>query len=130
VVVTIVLGIVSLLVGVVLILFLILFTNKRRRRKQTTTNEENFNRMRTTREEKLIVLDTNQQNSNNSVTFNQTKLQQSQITYNELVIEREIGEGSYGKVCVGKWNAACVALKFCRKKGNLNEFMQEMKLMM
>jgi hypothetical protein len=54
----------------------------------------------------------------------------SQISFNELTIEKEIGEGSYGKVCVGKWNQAAVALKFCRRKGNMNEFMNEMKLMM
>jgi predicted Ser/Thr protein kinase len=49
---------------------------------------------------------------------------------NELVIEKEIGEGSYGRVCLGKWNAAPVALKFCRKKGKLDEFMHEVRLMM
>jgi predicted Ser/Thr protein kinase len=46
-------------------------------------------------------------------------LPRSQITFNELKIEKELGEGSYGKVCVGKWNSAPVALKFCKKKGKI-----------
>jgi predicted Ser/Thr protein kinase len=59
----------------------------------------------------------------------QITLTQSQIAFTELVIEKEIGEGSYGKVYLGKWNHAPVALKFCRKKGKLDEFMHEVKLM-
>jgi serine/threonine protein kinase len=56
-------------------------------------------------------------------------LKRSQITFTELTVERKIGTGSYGKVCLGKWNAAPVALKFCRKKGNLEDFMREIRLM-
>jgi hypothetical protein len=33
-------------------------------------------------------------------------------------------------VCLGKWNSALVALKFCRKKGNLEDFMREAQIMM
>jgi serine/threonine protein kinase len=51
------------------------------------------------------------------------------ITFTELIVERKIGTGSYGKVCLGKWNAAPVALKFCRKKGNVEDFMREIRLM-
>jgi serine/threonine protein kinase len=47
-----------------------------------------------------------------------------------LTIEKKIGTGGYGKVCLGKWNAAPVALKFCKKKGNLEDFMREIQLMM
>jgi predicted Ser/Thr protein kinase len=53
-----------------------------------------------------------------------------QISYNELVIEKEIGGGSYGKVCLGKWNNAPVALKFCRKKENIEDFAKEIRVMM
>jgi hypothetical protein len=60
----------------------------------------------------------------------QIKLRESHIPFNELVIEKEIGEGSYGRVCFATWNSAPVALKFCRKKTKLDEFVQEMKLMM
>jgi hypothetical protein len=51
------------------------------------------------------------------------------ITFTDLVVEKKIGTGSYGKVCLGKWNAAPVALKFCRKKGNVEDFMREIRLM-
>jgi hypothetical protein len=57
-------------------------------------------------------------------------LPKSQIGYNELSVEEEIGEGSYGKVCVGEWNETRVAIKFCRNKTKLNEFMHEMRLIM
>jgi uncharacterized protein (DUF169 family) len=33
-------------------------------------------------------------------------------------------------VCLGKWNAAPVALKFCRQKEKIEDFMREIKLMM
>jgi len=57
-------------------------------------------------------------------------LNRSQVAFTELKVERKIGMGSYGKVCLGKWNAAPVALRFCRKKGNVEDFMREMQLMM
>jgi predicted Ser/Thr protein kinase len=57
-------------------------------------------------------------------------LTRSQISFNELVVEKEIGEGSYGKVCLGRWNDAPVALKFCRKKTNVDDFVSEIKIMM
>jgi hypothetical protein len=53
-----------------------------------------------------------------------------QITFKEIVFENEIGEGSYGKVFLGKWNDAPVALKFCRNKGDMIDFMKEIHLMM
>jgi hypothetical protein len=73
---------------------------------------------------------TKRNNQNETLNLTQIKLQQSQISFNELLIEREIGEGSYGKVCVGKWNGSQVAIKFCRNKGKLDEFMQEVRLIM
>lgn len=53
-----------------------------------------------------------------------------QISFNEIVVEREIGEGSYGKVFLGKWNDAPVALKFCRNNVSIEEFNSEIKVMM
>jgi len=38
-------------------------------------------------------------------------------------------EGFYGKVYLGKWHSAPVALKFCKNKGKIEEFMKEVKLM-
>jgi predicted Ser/Thr protein kinase len=43
-------------------------------------------------------------------------IKHSQIAFKDLVVEKEIGEGSYGKVCFGTWNNAPVAFKFCKKK--------------
>jgi len=56
-------------------------------------------------------------------------LKHSQISFTELTVERKIGRGSYGKVCLGKWNAAPVALKFCRKKEGLEDFVREIRVM-
>jgi serine/threonine protein kinase len=57
-------------------------------------------------------------------------MNRSQITFSELTLEKDLGEGSYGKVCLGKWNETPVALKFCKSKGKTEDFMREMKLMM
>jgi predicted Ser/Thr protein kinase len=57
-------------------------------------------------------------------------LTRSQISFNELVVEKEIGEGSYGKICLGRWNDAPVALKFCRNKSDVHDFVGEIKIMM
>jgi predicted Ser/Thr protein kinase len=53
----------------------------------------------------------------------------SQISFNEIFVEKELGEGSYGKVCLGRWNDAPVALKFCKQRGKLDDFMSEVKIM-
>jgi len=60
----------------------------------------------------------------------QQGLRHSQISFNELTVDRELGEGSYGKVCLGRWNDAPVALKFCRKKTSMDEFMSEVKILL
>jgi predicted Ser/Thr protein kinase len=57
-------------------------------------------------------------------------LKYSQIAFNEIVVEKEIGGGSFGTVFVGKWNNGKVALKFCRNKENIKNFMKECKVMM
>jgi len=54
----------------------------------------------------------------------------SQVSFKELVVEKEIGEGSYGRICLGKWNNGVVALKFCRNKGTLDTFVDEIKVML
>jgi serine/threonine protein kinase len=54
----------------------------------------------------------------------------SQVSFKELVVEKEIGEGSYGRICLGKWNNSVVALKFCRNKGTLDSFLDEIKVML
>jgi predicted Ser/Thr protein kinase len=81
-----------------------------------------------TKTEQQIQSETTKQNE--TIDSPQTRLQQSQITYNELVVEKEIGEGGYGRVYVGNWNGTSVALKFCRNRRKIDEFMQEVRLMM
>jgi serine/threonine protein kinase len=53
-----------------------------------------------------------------------------QTSFKEILFEKEIGEGTYGTVWLGKWNDTPVALKFCKSKSQNEEFMNEMKLMM
>lgn len=53
----------------------------------------------------------------------------SLISKNEIAIEKEIGEGSYGKVYFGRWHGSPVALKYCKKKGKLDDFVKELNLM-
>jgi serine/threonine protein kinase len=52
------------------------------------------------------------------------------VSFKDLVVEKEIGEGSYGRICLGKWNNSVVALKFCRNKGTLDSFLDEIKVML
>jgi serine/threonine protein kinase len=52
------------------------------------------------------------------------------VPWNDITIIRQIGKGSYGKVCLGKWQHTEVAVKFCSDLGNLEEFLKEAELMM
>jgi serine/threonine protein kinase len=53
-----------------------------------------------------------------------------QVPWKDITIIRQIGKGSYGKVCLGKWQHTEVAVKFCNDIGNVDEFMKEAELMM
>jgi serine/threonine protein kinase len=118
-------GVLLIGTGVFLVVILI---RKRRKRKGTQI----YNSNTTT---SLIEITT--KHSSQSGPTNQTQLLEtsrtctkySQISLSEIAIVKELGEGSYGKVCLGKWRAARVALKFCKNKENLDEFINEMKLM-
>jgi serine/threonine protein kinase len=59
------------------------------------------------------------------------RLSPSEIPLDELEIGSEIGSGTYGRVCVGKWkkNKYRVTLKFCQNRGKIDEFMKEANLM-
>jgi predicted Ser/Thr protein kinase len=52
------------------------------------------------------------------------------IPFNELRIEDEIGQGRYGKVCLGKWGKTLVALKFCTVGGSVEDFIKEANVML
>jgi len=64
-----------------------------------------------------------------SATETLKSLTPGQIPSNELQIGGDIGQGTYGRVCVGKWNKYPVALKFCQNRGKMDEFMREANLM-
>jgi hypothetical protein len=52
------------------------------------------------------------------------------ISFDAIEIQKELGKGSYGRVCLGLWNGAPVALKFCKEKEGVDEFWKEANLMM
>jgi hypothetical protein len=53
-----------------------------------------------------------------------------QISFQDISVEKELGKGSYGRVYLGRWNGAPVALKFCKEKEGLEDFWKEANLMM
>jgi predicted Ser/Thr protein kinase len=80
----------------------------------------------------VLCLDSSDQKASGTdseIVLPEVVTRRSFIQLEEITIEKEVGEGSYGKVCLGKWNGTPVALKFCRAKGKLDEFKKEMKLM-
>jgi LPXTG-motif cell wall-anchored protein len=118
-------GVLIPIVGVLIAggIVLWILRKKRKRKNEQQLNENNLIAQQT-------VEKTNTTNRTQLLTTLANSLQKSEISYNDLTIENKIGTGSYGKVCLGKWNAAPVALKFCKKKGNLEDFMREIQLMM
>jgi predicted Ser/Thr protein kinase len=57
-------------------------------------------------------------------------MKEHHISFEDIEIEKELGKGSYGRVCSGKWNGAPVALKFCKEKEGLGDFLREANLTM
>jgi serine/threonine protein kinase len=53
-----------------------------------------------------------------------------QIPFNQLQIGKEIGEGTYGRVCIGKWKETPVALKSFKIESNIDEFISETNLLL
>jgi uncharacterized membrane protein len=141
VVVGLVVGLVALLIGIGLVLFLILFVRKRRKKQKSEMNEEE----QQVKRERLAAVESDMMstvvNNDNQILITQTystyqpgietlkSVTPCQIPLNELEIGNEIGEGTYGRVCVGKWKKHRVALKFCQNKGMMDEFMREANLM-
>jgi len=119
--------IVVLVIGAGTFLVIILVLRRRKRKHNQIINSYNATNLSktTTREASQTELASQIQLPETSRTF--TKY--SQISLKEITIEKELGEGKYGKVCLGKWHAACVALKFCKNKAKIDEFMNEMILM-
>jgi hypothetical protein len=141
-IVGIVVGTATLLIGVGVILFLILFIKRRKQRKRRT-REYNENSSTMQQQIGTVVIESVTNTTTNdemNATFLSSTFQpgtetlkgpfSGQIPLNELKIGNEIGQGTYGRVCVGKWQKYRVALKFCQNKGTMDEFLREANLMM
>jgi serine/threonine protein kinase len=127
------------------------FLAKKKKSTKNNTSEEtnrgvaiqsNLFEVAQQKETVLIENDTNSLNSVIQTDINTTpistyqpgietlkSLTPTQIPLNELEIRKEIGQGTYGRVCVGKWKKYRVALKFCQSRGKMDEFMREANLM-
>jgi hypothetical protein len=128
-------GVLVSIVGVLIvggiILLIVLILRKKRKNEKKRKDEQELNENNSMIQQTLELSNTtNEKQQSELSTLNPFLLQRSQISFSTLTIEKEIGEGSYGKMCLGKWNAAPVALKFCKKKGKIEDFMREIKLMM
>jgi len=137
-IVGIVIGIVALLIVSGLILLAILFLKQIKRRRQTfvqSTPSDKEKQNATVLNEygnqhfSVNAIVAKQSNQNELTLVTETILLQPGIKFSELIVEKELGEGSYGHVYLGKWHAASVALKFCKQRGKMEEFMNEIKLM-
>jgi len=140
VVVGIVVGVIALLIGIGVIIFVILFIKrkKQKNRHNVQSNEKypkNEERGTFVLESAAMTIISSDDMNMTSVTSCRSgeetlrRLSPSQISINELEIRKEIGEGTYGRVCVGKWKKYRVALKFCHNGGKIDEFMREANLM-
>jgi serine/threonine protein kinase len=114
-------GVVALFVclGVVSLLIIILKRKKKKRRKLSFQHHNIGN------DESSV--------SKNDIDLDLTSVvtaRKSRIHFQELVVEREIGVGSYGKVWLGKWNHAPVALKFCKERNGINDIFSEIKVLL
>jgi len=148
-------GLIGGLVGALLVaggIVLLVILLRKKRKKLTSDRSIEVLPM----EEQTKTLQTNQQQAHESDTQSQTtntspqympiakstaQSQTSQITQNislsikhhipfeDIEVQKEIGKGSYGKVCLGRWSGAAVALKFCKEKEGLEDFWKETNLM-
>jgi len=125
-----------LLIGVILLLVLGMVREKRKQRKEVHNNQ-NMTLTDAKRTTVVIESDMNTEYVPDETSANLTyisgsprmKREPGPIPLNELEIGKEIGQGKYGRVCVGKWKKYRVALKFCQNRGTMNEFMREANLM-
>jgi len=127
-----------LLVGGIFVLLLLLRKKRKNKKLKNDRNNEDF--LIKTQRKATVVLES----GTNTVTSNETnttmtiyqsrtetlkRLTDFQIPFNELETGKEIGEGTYGRVCIGKWKKYRVAVKFCQNRGKMEEFMREANLM-
>jgi len=114
-----VIGIIVVLVAAAIVV-MVFFFKRKRQRKQSIHSE-----MTKTQETKNISNENKNILCETGVPYHRT----TQIAFNELVVERDIGDGSYGKVYLGRWNHAPVALKFCKKRDTVRALLAEIRVM-
>jgi len=136
-----VLSSVAVLIIAAIVLSIVLLRRKRKNKKlRRTINAENMS-VETRKRDTVILepfantLTLKEKNPVTLTTYHSAtetlkRLSSGQILLNELEIGKEIGNGNYGRVCIGKWKQYRVALKFCQNKGMMDEFMREANLMM
>jgi tRNA A-37 threonylcarbamoyl transferase component Bud32 len=121
-----------------IIIFIVIVRKLRKKNKKIQQNSENNTKQRQ-QSQSLIVSQRDVVKSDEATVRSGTETETetetmeglipSQIPFNELEIGKEIGQGNYGRVCVGKWKQYRVALKFCQSRGKMDEFMREANLM-
>jgi predicted Ser/Thr protein kinase len=135
------LGITAMLIALGIVLFTIFYI---KRKKQTKKNAEfimtpsstpalqpvNLNVRSNSVTSSHMSIGSDYQSANVSQSSIVTmKFKYSQIPFKDIVLEQMIGDGSYGKVYLAKWNSAHVAVKFCKGKGQLDNFLREINVM-
>jgi predicted Ser/Thr protein kinase len=117
----------SLIVVVGVVILVIVIKRKKRNKKQRNASQSEQQSDKISGSDIVKLKEFSKMSV--SCSESHSSIKHSQISFADLVVEKEIGEGSFGKVCLGKWNSALVALKFCRKKGNIEDFMREAQIM-
>jgi hypothetical protein len=137
VVVGVAVGTASFLLTVGLTIFVIFFTKKRK--KRITTRDEETSTSDPQQEpllhEVYEALNTQIRTSSQIVqsqeSIDNVELSNKHyIPFEEIEIQKELAKGSYGRICLGLWNGAPVALKFCREREKIDDFWKEVNLLM
>jgi hypothetical protein len=118
-----------LIVGGIILLIVLILRKKRKNEKRK--NEQQLNEYNP-KSQYIQFFRSPQMNSLREVSNESRNELESkyQIPFQKIEFQKELGEGSYGTIFLGKWNTAPVALKFCKNKGKIEDFMKEIKLMM
>jgi hypothetical protein len=130
VIVGIIVGIASLLVIIGLVLFVILFVKRKKKQKNKTKEQVGMQSLQKTQYIPISAQVTPREQTFVQSTTRTHSFSKQFIPFNTIEIQKELGKGSYGRVCLGRWNGAPVALKFCKEKEGLDEFWKEANLMM
>jgi hypothetical protein len=120
-----VVGAIGLFFGIIVVLYIVNVFRQKRKEKSKTHSSEN----RSGAPLLTDAQDTSTPLLFNSSTESRALARHFQIPFHELVVGHELGTGSFGKVYFGRWNRAPVALKFCRERDSVDNFLSEIKVM-